>query len=196
MQKRKYCELKLRKRFTRYDDDVLRENRFNDNIPMNNNSAGFDEKINYILSTKLGKHNILYTEEVDSLEKSKEDFKGAKGDHKLNTVKFKLVKQPRFSNPFITNEKKRIWYTQNVFSCTKKLVIGYFIDDFILENVKVFEMSDLVRDEIASLNYLNSILTFIKKSFIELDTNLLSLTYYEYSRELKCQVGNQIVASI
>ena len=83
------------------------------------------------------------------------------------------------------------------FSATKKLIIGYYQNDHVVERVKELKLENLNCPEYwsqeACLNNLDAILTFIKNSFDKLNTNTICLTHNLHSRELICTETNQKV---
>lgn len=86
------------------------------------------------------------------------------------------------------------WHNQSFLSNVKKVAVGYWSDEHIVDCIKEYTLQELVkigdnswRPELC-LYQLDKILAFIKRCFLKHEqTNRLKFTYRSFTHELVCE---------
>lgn len=97
-------------------------------------------------------------------------------------------------NDYFNALRKLRWWSTSVFSSVRKLVVGFWSNNHIVEEVKEFSLDDLKYpifwNSNVCFNNLNLILSLIKQAFNQFNTNTICVVHDKNSKELVCVHSN------
>lgn len=159
------------------------------------------KELRFVFRSKINDHSLIYSAEVDCFEKYTSVHANPLDSDLLQGVELKTVKSFAKNTKQEQNFKKfktLKWYGQSVLANMKKVSVGYWQENHVVNEIKEYSLDDLIA--IGNWNpkvcfyQLDKILSFIKRCFASTkSTNLLRFEHHSFSKEVLCLPSKLVV---
>lgn len=159
------------------------------------------KEFNCIFRNKINNHSLIYSAEMSCFEEYTNVHENPLDTDLLKAVSLKTTRNiPKDTKREINFKRYKTvkWWGQSVLVNTKKVSVGYWEKDHVVDEIKEYSLDDLIA--IGDWNpricfyQLEKILSFIKQSFASNQgTNLLQFVHKMFSKQILCQQSSVAV---
>lgn len=141
----------------------------------------YHDHFSCVLTSTLGSHSLLYAGEMDAIDRSN-TYPDIDPNDFIEIKTAAIIKNDRNEEYF--NRNLKTWWAQCYLSGISRVVCGFRNEQLTVKEIRNLTMNDMVRsgqnhwNQGNCLNYLNSFLTFVKKTMKDVDDPSLIYEFY------------------